>query len=545
MDAAEKQRIWQIQHLKEEHVRKSLSSSIKDAMSYGVMQGAGVNFINAFAIALKATNFQISLLSSVPQLIASWSQLFSSELLEKFKNRSKLIGIFVLFQALTWIPMLLLPFFFIGESAVWLLIIFFTVFQLFGAIVGPVWQSQMGDLVPMKERGAYFGKRNALAGTITLGATLLAGYWLNLYPKEMELLAFSALFFAAFWFRIISRYYLGRMFDPPFIPKPAVQFSFVQFAKKMRSNNFGNFVLYSSALSLAVNICSPFFAVYMLRNLGYDYLSFTLVTIAPMISGLLVMRYWGTITDIFGSRKIMQVCGIMVAIIPAYWMLFKDPLVLFLLQFFVSGFFWAGHNLASGNFIFDTTTPERRTRCAAYFNVFNGTGIFAGAIIGGILASSISESFFGLDALLWVFAISLIARLAVFLYFRSRIVEVRPVKEIKDRTLFYNVIVSNPISGFAFELFTTAYKTAGKPAKGIAKVPKIISKAIKDADSNASKTVGAIIKAADRIVKRKKQEKPAAQKQEKATPKPEKTVQKAQAQQKSSAQEQSQTQKNK
>jgi len=518
MDNAEKQKIAEIQGAKAEHARKSLDSSVKDAMTYSVMQGAGMNFINAFAVALKATNFQISMLSSIPQLLAAWSQLFSSALLEKFKKRGRLVSVFVLFQALTWIPMLLIPFFFIGESAVWILVIFYSLFHLFGAIVGPIWQSQMGDLVPTEHRGAYFGKRNALAGTVALAATLLAGYWLDLYPKEMALLAFSALFFASFWFRIISRYYLDKMFDPPFIPKPAVQFSFTQFVSKMRSNNFGNFVLYSSALSIAVNICSPFFTVYMLRNLGYDYLTFTLVTIAPMISSLLMMKYWGKITDRFGNRKIMKLCGLMVCLIPFYWIVFKDPLAIILCEFFISGFFWAGHNLASGNFIFDTTTPEKRTRCAAYFNIFNGTGIFIGAAIGGAMALLLPETINGVSILLAIFTASLAARFVVYFFFLDRFAEVRPVEEVKDNELVYIIATTNPLQGFAIELFTTAFKTARKPVEGLKRIPKFLGKEISELDSKIEETVEKTLEAIDRIVKGKpknKAQNPASQKEKK------------------------------
>lgn len=508
MDSLEKQRIAEIQKEKEEKAKKSLDASVKDAMAYNVMQGAGINFMNAFAVALKATNFQISMLVSIPQLLSAWIQLLSSGLLEIVKDRKKLIGIFVFLQAITWIPILLAPFIFTGLNSswiVWFVIVFYTMLTVFGAIAGPIWQSLMGDLVPVESRGTYFGMRNAAAGTITLIITLFAGFYLNIFPQGKILYGFAALFFISFLARMISRHFLMKMHDPQFIPNRGAQFSFTQFVSKMRSNNFGNFVLYVSCLSFAVNVAAPFFAVYMLRNLHFDYLTFTIITIAPMISSLFMMQYWGPIADRFGNQKIMRVCGVMVALIPLYWFLFKDPVLIFLSEFFISGFFWAGFNLAAGNFIFDTTTPEKRTRCAAYYNIFNGTGVFLGAMLGGILATIIPENFLVFSTnLLPIFLLSLIGRLAAWAIFQNRIKEVRPVEEIKDRQMFYNVIIGNPFRGFTIELITTLTTETGKGVKSIAKIPRILAEEVREIDNKFEHAIEGAIETADRIVKRKK-----------------------------------------
>ncbi|MDO8647615.1 MAG: MFS transporter [Candidatus Diapherotrites archaeon] len=512
MDSLEKQKIAGIQKEKGEKVKKSLDASVKDAMAFNVMQGAGINFMNAFAVALKATNFQISMLVSIPQLLSAWIQLLSSELLEIVKDRKKLIGIFVFLQAITWIPILLAPFIFTGLNSswiVWFVIIFYTMFTVFGAIVGPIWQSLMGDLVPIENRGTYFGMRNAAAGTITLLITLFAGFYLNIFPQSKILYGFAALFFISFLARMISRHFLMKMHDPQFIPNRAAQFTFPQFISKMRSNNFGNFVLYVSCLSLAVNIAAPFFAVYQLRYLHFDYLTFTLIAIAPMISTLFMMQYWGPIADRFGNQKILRVCGLMVSLIPLYWFLFKDPVLIFLCEFFISGFFWAGFNLAAGNFIFDTTTPEKRTRCAAYYNIFNGTGVFIGAMIGGILATIIPNDFliFKIN-LLAIFLICFFARIGVWYVFQNRIKEVRLVEEIKDRQMFYNAIVGNPFKGFTVELITTLATRTEKTAHNIAKLPKIIKDEMHEIDNRVEHAIEGVVQTADKIVKRKRKEKP-------------------------------------
>jgi hypothetical protein len=52
----------------------------------------------------------------------------------------------------------------------------------------------------------------------------------------------------------------------------------------------------------------------------------------------------------------------------------------------LSGFAWAGFNLASANFLYDASAPENRTRCIALFNAMNGGTICLGSLLGGYLA---------------------------------------------------------------------------------------------------------------------------------------------------------------
>jgi len=59
----------------------------------------------------------------------------------------------------------------------------------------------------------------------------------------------------------------------------------------------------------------------------------------------------------------------------------------------LSGFAWAGFNLASSNFLYDASTPENRTRCIAVFNAMNGGAICLGALLGGYLVSHLPPVF--------------------------------------------------------------------------------------------------------------------------------------------------------
>ena len=100
-----------------------------------------------------------------------------------------------------------------------------------------------------------------------------------------------------------------------------------------------------------------------------------------------------------------------------------------LLANFFAGFAWAGFNLAAGNFVYDATTPEKRSLCVAYGSILNGFGIVIGATLGSLLISRLKISF--MNIIMFVSLISGVARYLVsFLMFprvkEARVIETKP-----------------------------------------------------------------------------------------------------------------------
>jgi len=146
------------------------------------------------------------------------------------------------------------------------------------------------------------------------------------------------------------------------------------------------------------------------------------------------MPIWGKLADKYGNLRIIQICGFFVAFVPLVWFLspmvsnFNPALLIYYLLFFefFSGLVWAGFNLTTVNFIYDAVTRQRVALCVAYFNVFTGVGVFIGATLGGLIAST--DFVFGMNSLLFVFLLSFIARMGVYLLMIGKIHEVREVE---------------------------------------------------------------------------------------------------------------------
>jgi len=89
----------------EELKEKTKKLSVKDGSAYSVMDGFGLRYITPYALSLGASNAQIGLLTSIPNLIGNFSQIFTSKVMEKY-SRKKIILFGVVLQALMWIPLM-------------------------------------------------------------------------------------------------------------------------------------------------------------------------------------------------------------------------------------------------------------------------------------------------------------------------------------------------------------------------------------------------------------------------------------------------------
>lgn len=439
---------------------KARKSSVIEGSFAAVQTSIGDNYIAPYALALNANNLHISLLSSIPGLLGPLSQNWGSKLIEKY-SRKKIALFGVLFQALTWLPIIILAYLF--YKGIWtsmlplLLIIFFSAYTIFGNLAGPAVFSWMGDLVSENQRGKYFSFRNRVTGFFSLVCTLIAAFLLDFFKQHSLLLLGFVIFFAvAMIFRFISRQLFKKIYEPKLKLEDGYYFSFWQFIKRAPKNNFGKFSIYVALLHFATAIAGPFFAVYMLKDLQFSYVIYIIVAITQTASGLLFMPLLGKFSDKYGNYKLIKLSSIFVSIFPIFWLFSSSPLYLIFVPQLIVGIAWAGFNLAVGNFIYDTVTPQRRGIAVSYYNVLIGIGVFIGATLGGLVAKYATINF--MNIFLFLFLISGIARAIVSIIMLPRIKEVREVKKFDGNRALKNLVLRTVrlpwnITGPNFELF--------------------------------------------------------------------------------------------
>ncbi|MBI2568826.1 MAG: MFS transporter [Candidatus Schekmanbacteria bacterium] len=443
-----------------EQIAATLEHSVGDACAQAVTMGAGEAFFGAYAVALGASSAALGLQASLPTLLGSLAQTSCVWVLGRATRRLPLMVYPALLQALCWMPLYALPLAF-PAHALWFLLAAVCVYTALGAFGAPAWSSLIGELVDPLSRGRYFGRRSRLRMGFQLGAVVSAGSALTVARYlGAELAGFGVIFLAAMLARFLSVRHLAAHTETLYrIPDQAQHFTLRAFLRRIPKSNFGRFTVFVAAMMGATSFASPFFTLYMLRDLGFDYFRFTIASTAMLGAQVATFQNWGRVADRIGSRRVMTITGFLIALVPLLWLTSTAFPAIVAFQA-ISGVVWAGFNLSTANFIFDSVTPPKRPRCVAYYNLLQNVGTVAGSVSGGLLAPLLPASFtlFGREwqlasSLLLLFAASGLLRLLVALTFLPLLREVRTVEKTKVWEVFVQVTGLSAIRGFRFGVF--------------------------------------------------------------------------------------------
>ncbi len=443
-----------------------MSASLKDGTSHASMLGFGESYFGAFGIFLRATTMQVGLIATLPQLLGAVMQWAGAINMERLKSRRKTVCAGAYIQGLTFLPMAVLPLLFSGSNLlIPMLLLLLMVYHGANGAVVPAWNSLIGDLVPNRIRGRFFGQRNMLTGLSTFISLVLGGLLLDYFSRQgTGERGYVIIFLAAFIARSNSVRWLMRYEDPEFSISPDQVFTFRQFLRRSPYSNFAKFVFFVGMINLGVAFSSPYFALYMLRDLQFTYIEFTVVTAVSTVTQFFTFRYWGNLSDRFGNKKILNLCGWGIFIVPILWLFSSNIFYLMIIQVY-GGLIWSGFSLASSNFLFDAVTPPKRARCVAYQGLVNGIFIFMGSLMGGYAAGhlphGIPMGFFTWEPefmLPVVFLISGLIRLVAAAMFLRKFKEVRPVEPIGHGEMIFRVSNLRPIAGATFSLITGLFQ---------------------------------------------------------------------------------------
>lgn len=429
--------------LSEAKKEKNLRISLWEGVVAAINTGCGETYVPPFAIALGATNIQVGLLTSLPNLLAALVQLKTPGAVGLPGSRKKLINTFVFVQALTWIPILAIPFVAWLHPKVVCLIIFYAVYVSSGAFTLPAWGSMLSDSVAEERRGKYFGLRGKLVGAFAVVSGFAAGLLLYFFSAALYV-GYALIFALAAVARLLSNLLLSKLHEPPIEMATEHRFSFMDFLRRMPESNFAQYVLCIGLFHLSAFMAGPYFAVLMLRDFGFSYLTYTVLNTAAVVSSLLGLTYWGRHADEFGNARLIKLASRLIVFLPLMWLVSHNVVYLFCVQL-IAGYLWGGFNLCCANFIYDAAMPQKRVYCISYYNVVVGIGVFIGTLIGGYLSTHLPP-LLGYQ-IFPVLVLSSLGRMVVSAWLLPRVREVRPVKTITRRDLFLRITGLAPVSG--------------------------------------------------------------------------------------------------
>jgi MFS family permease len=374
-------------------LNSGLSLVIADGLSAeGMVVFTSGTFLTAMAIHMGASNFQLGLFAALPTFTTIF-QLASIWLVQKWSNRKAVTSLFNLLARFPLIAIGVIPLLFTGSTTIQVLLILLFFQHIFGDIAGASWNAWMKDLIPGERLGSFFSKRSRMAQTLNVTLSLATAmgidYVKSHYPAH-EITAYTTLFLAGGVLGMMSVFFLLRTPEPR--PVPMDEKILKLFSRSLKDKNFSNLLAFNSLWAFALNLATPFFAVFMLKTIGLP-LSYVIgLGIISQLSSITFLKLWGNYSDRFSNKTIIGICAplyITCILAFAFTALPSSKLTIVAILVaihVVSGLSTAGINLALSNIGIKLAPKNEAIVYITAKNMFVAFSSTIAPMIGGLLA---------------------------------------------------------------------------------------------------------------------------------------------------------------
>lgn len=272
-----------------------------------------------------------------------------------------------------------------------------------GSLGNPSWLSWMAMIVPRRLRGRYFGIRNSVASLTNLICVPIAGFIVSHWYGGTRA-GFGAVLGLGIVCGIISLgcQYFKRDINPRVQNSSSISSNTSPVKKEtipdtpliqtiLADTNFMTFLVYVGVWMFAVSLSNPFFQLYMLDTLNLNVGWVTIYTSVQAAATLVLMIAWGRLADRIGNRSILFFVGILMAIIPLFWLgVGKTSIDLWLwlplLHIFTGGT-GAAIELCTNNLQLGIAPIKNQAKYFAAAAAVTGVCGACGTTLGGFIAS--------------------------------------------------------------------------------------------------------------------------------------------------------------
>jgi MFS family permease len=436
-------------HTRAGWLRRSLRACTAEGLFAELINAfAGGALLTGWAIHLGASPLYTGLLVALPQIaqVLHVPGAWSTALLGHRRACLWLVGA----SRQVLLPLAALPFLPLDDAGRrWVLLAVAGLAAVLGVLGNNAWVAWMGELVPKRIRGRYFGKRTGLCmlgGGLAAAAVGLLLDWARTHGLVGATLA--GLQVLACVCGLVTVWLMRQQHDPSppasdrrdghgdgrAEPRPMA--SIAQAWGPFQDRRMRCLFRYHFAWNVAVGVAGSFFALHMLRNLKMGFTMVALHGAATAAVRMMAAPLWGVLIDRLGARPVLAACSFGIAGIPFMWLLPTEarlwPLAIDAL---LAGLFWSGHALAVFALPLALTRRRERPFYVAAFAAVGGVAFTGATALGGTLASLLPDrvSLPGLEIhnLQVLFVLSGVLRLAAaFLSVRIEEPKARGVGEL-------------------------------------------------------------------------------------------------------------------
>jgi HEAT repeat protein/MFS family permease len=257
-----------------------------------------------------------------------------------------------------------------------------------GYSISPIYSDWIATTLPENLRARVTSQRTLLSTVTSMVCAFAFGKFIDLYPGGPERWnGFAWLMLAGFITGIAGYLALLRAPMPEFATDGSGSILDAM-AAILRNRAFVRLLTFAVIWQFAFSLAVPFYGVYMIQNLQLSYSRIAVYSNLAMLVMVLSYRPFGVLVDRFGSKPIMQVLLVPLAIAPCLRAFTSpDHHLLYPVSMALLGLSYAGVSVALSPLLY-AMVPKAGNR-AAFFAAWSVCASLSGALstlIGGILA---------------------------------------------------------------------------------------------------------------------------------------------------------------
>lgn len=272
--------------------------------------------------------------------------------------------------------------------------ILYGIIALSASLMGIAWTAWVGDFVPARLRGRYFGKRNRYTNMSTISFMLLSIAVLNLYGASRE--AYIGLIAVAILGRMVSLMTVHLIESPDPTGGSISQAKWTKEISDLRKQgSLLRFIAFGTVAGFWLAGTGAAATLYAFNDLGATPAEFTGFSLAATLSGAICVPLWGRLIDRHGAIPIIMITFFAWRVGDLGWLLISpDTLNWMYLMWLWGGAMGTGYILATFTLLLKLI--PRKSRSAGISLNLTATSV-AGAIapllIGALIANATTWGF--------------------------------------------------------------------------------------------------------------------------------------------------------
>ncbi|MTI48664.1 MAG: MFS transporter [Firmicutes bacterium] len=405
---------------------KLVRYNIKINIFNGIAAIIATNLVNPyfvkFAERIGASDYQIAYLSSLPALISVFALIPGGILIDNFKDKKKITGSIIFCHKLFYLFLAFVPFFNKNYQP-WIFVLLVGFMNLPGSISIIGFQSSIGDVFNIRDRGRAMGLRNKYSTIFGMLVAFVSGQLLTRIPNTNgeTIVLYQIFFIIAFLIaqmEVFSYFKLRGIKSAKRVTGTSYWESLKHILHKdnlLKQKPFLIFTGCSLLFHFGWQMGWPLFNLYAVKYLEANEIWLSAITIASSISSFLAYPIWAKLADRKGNSMMLSIATFGMAITPILYAISGNLLSLVLFNIII-GISVSGTVLILFNILLEVVPDKNRTIYIALYN----TLINISATFSPIIGVAIKDKFTIYVALIVVGCLRMIGSIAFFI--RNKVV---------------------------------------------------------------------------------------------------------------------------